>query len=178
MKIDISFSNKRDDKTFLFVSLPMKGKDNDIIEQEMNEAKNKIQAKFPNKNIELIKSHFDIDDNFRNSVICLGAVIILMAKADIIYFAEGWQNARGCQIENEIARRYMENNGVMLIEEGMENFDLELTKDEIDTLKKKADEAGMSLSKYVSMKLINSIEDNSIDAIVEEYKRNKDEVQN
>lgn len=42
----------------------------------------------------------------------LGQSITLMAKADIVYFAKGWRNARGCIIENTCACEY----GLLTIE--------------------------------------------------------------
>lgn len=29
-----------------------------------------------------------------------------MSKCDIVYFCKGWENARGCKIEHEIAKQY------------------------------------------------------------------------
>ena len=37
---------------------------------------------------------------------CLAHSIQCLADADIVYFAEGWENARGCKIEHEIAKQY------------------------------------------------------------------------
>lgn len=45
---------------------------------------------------------------------CLGESIKLMAKADVAYFAEGWEEARGCRIERECAEEY----GITVIEYG------------------------------------------------------------
>lgn len=35
-----------------------------------------------------------------------GKSLELMADADVVYFAEGWQKARGCRLEYECARAY------------------------------------------------------------------------
>ena len=40
------------------------------------------------------------------SVYCLGRAIIKLSEADIVVFAEGWENARGCRIEHTIAQDY------------------------------------------------------------------------
>lgn len=45
---------------------------------------------------------------------CLGESIKLMAKADVAYFAKGWEEARGCRIERECAEEY----GITVIEYG------------------------------------------------------------
>ena len=40
------------------------------------------------------------------------ASLQLLAKADIAYFAPGWEDARGCKIENTCAKEY----GIQVIE--------------------------------------------------------------
>ena len=42
----------------------------------------------------------------------LGKSIELLSDADVVYFASGWENARGCRIEHECAVEY----GVDIIE--------------------------------------------------------------
>ena len=37
---------------------------------------------------------------------CLGYSITKMADADVVYFAEGWEMARGCVIEHKCATAY------------------------------------------------------------------------
>ena len=46
----------------------------------------------------------------------LAKSIEMLADADIAYFAKGWQDARGCRIENKCAIEY----GIKVIEEDME----------------------------------------------------------
>ncbi|MBQ8249080.1 MAG: DUF4406 domain-containing protein, partial [Clostridia bacterium] len=41
----------------------------------------------------------------------LGKAIQLLSEADVVYFAKGWEQARGCRIENNCARAY----GIKLI---------------------------------------------------------------
>lgn len=36
----------------------------------------------------------------------LGESILMLAKADVAYFAPGWRDARGCRIENICAKEY------------------------------------------------------------------------
>lgn len=40
------------------------------------------------------------------SVWCLGRAIQLMADADLLFVCDGYENARGCLIEVEVAKRY------------------------------------------------------------------------
>lgn len=42
----------------------------------------------------------------------LAKSIALLATADIAYFAEGWENARGCRIEHKCAEEY----GINIVE--------------------------------------------------------------
>ncbi len=42
----------------------------------------------------------------------LGKSLELLAQADIAYFAEGWQGARGCRIEHTCAQEY----GICVVE--------------------------------------------------------------
>lgn len=37
---------------------------------------------------------------------CLGYSISKMAEADVVFFAEGWEQARGCKIEYQCATAY------------------------------------------------------------------------
>lgn len=70
-----------------------------------------------NKIIEEVKKDLDEEVNFIDSFIrdapvnanplwYLGQSIVLMSKADVVYFAKGWRNARGCMIENLCANQY------------------------------------------------------------------------
>lgn len=41
-----------------------------------------------------------------NGVWYLGISIMEMAKCDGVYFCKGWENAKGCRIEHEVAKIY------------------------------------------------------------------------
>jgi hypothetical protein len=47
----------------------------------------------------------------------LGKSLELLSTADIAYFAKGWENARGCRIENTCAIEY----GIAVIEDYTED---------------------------------------------------------
>lgn len=36
----------------------------------------------------------------------LGKLIELLSTTDAVYFADGWNNARGCRIEHQVAADY------------------------------------------------------------------------
>ncbi len=89
----------------LFISQPMMGKS----EKEINKVREAA--------IEEVKNMFDEEVNVIDSFIknapddakplwYLGQSILLMSKADVVYFAKGWRESRGCIIENACANEY------------------------------------------------------------------------
>ena len=78
----------------------MKGRTDEEIMQERND----IMAKWTNKSVEFIDSFFCKPG--KNSTELLGKSIFLMGEADLVVFAPGWENARGCRIEHEVAKEY------------------------------------------------------------------------
>lgn len=49
---------------------------------------------------------FISDDTKNVSIAYLAKSIEAMSKCDAVYFCKGWETARGCKIEHEIALRY------------------------------------------------------------------------
>lgn len=84
----------------IFISQPMKGRTDEEIMQERNE----IMAKWTNKSVEFIDSFFC--EPGKNSTDSLGKSISLMGEADLVVFAPGWEDARGCRIEHAVAKEY------------------------------------------------------------------------
>lgn len=84
----------------IFISQPMKDRTDEEIMQERKD----IMAKWTNKPVEFIDSFFR--EPGKNSTDSLGKSISLMGEADLVVFAPGWENARGCRIEHEVARVY------------------------------------------------------------------------
>lgn len=159
---------------YLFISQPMSGLTNDEILKVRQEATDFISNKYPDNEICVLPSYKEQPDNTYNAtsaVNLLGNAISLMARANIIYFVPGWQKSKGCQIENEVARRWLEETGVELIENGMEKVDIELPEEDLEALKKAADNAGMSIHKYVGMRLKQSMEDGTLEKLAEEIKQ-------
>lgn len=158
----------------LFISQPMSGLTNEEILKVRHEATEYISNKYPEYAISVLPSYKEQPYETNNAVIevnLLGNAISLMASANIIYFVPGWQKSRGCQIENEVARRWLEETGVELIEDGMEKVDVELTTEQLETLKSEADKAGMSVHKFINLKLQQSITDGTLEKIAEEIKK-------
>lgn len=92
----------------IFISQPMKGRTEEEIMQERNRIttrwRNEI-AKWEGKSIEVIGSYFGAGVS-KNPTDSLGKSISLIGKADLVVFAPGWENARGCKIEHEVAKEY------------------------------------------------------------------------
>lgn len=88
----------------LFISQPMRGKsDKDILaerEKAISEAKAILRD-----DVELIDTFFGTGD-MTHALEFLGESIKSMANADVAYFADGWENARGCKIEHDCAVQY------------------------------------------------------------------------
>ena len=156
----------------LFISQPMSNIPEDEILNTRKEAKEYIESLYPDCEIEVIDSFQQTGNtnyNACSAVNMLGSAISKMADANVIYFAPGWKKSKGCQIENEIARRWLEETGVELIEDGMEKVELDLTVEELKILKSKADEAGVSVNKFIGMKIADALQDGTLERIAKEY---------
>lgn len=89
----------------LFISQPMKGKSDEGILQEREQAIKEAE--------ELLKEPVEVIDSFFQNAPAearplwfLGKSLELLSTADVAYFAKGWQDARGCKIEHECAVQY------------------------------------------------------------------------
>ena len=97
----------------LFISQPMRGKTDEEILQERDKAVESAK-KILKEDVEVIDSFFQNTPKGLNTALwCLGASLQLMATADVVYFAKGWQKYRGCRIENTCAIEY----GILTIED-------------------------------------------------------------
>ena len=82
----------------LFISQPMRGKTDEEILGEP---------------VEVIDSFFQNAPADARPLWFLGKSLELLSTADIAYFAKGWEDARGCRIENQCAIEY----GIEVIED-------------------------------------------------------------
>ena len=94
----------------LFISQPMKGKTDEEILKEREKA-------IASEEIEVIDSFFQSAPADARPLWFLGKSLELLSTADIAYFAKGWENARGCRIENTCAIEY----GIDVIEDYTED---------------------------------------------------------
>lgn len=89
----------------LFISQPMNGKTDEEILKEREKAIKQVE--------ELLKEPVEVIDSFFQNAPAearplwfLGKSLELLSTADVVYFAKGWQEARGCKIEHECAVQY------------------------------------------------------------------------
>lgn len=82
----------------LFISQPMKGKSDEEILAEP---------------VEVIDSFFQSAPADARPLWFLGKSLELLSTADVVYFAKGWEKARGCKIENTCAIEY----GITVLED-------------------------------------------------------------
>ena len=87
----------------IFISQPMNGKTNEEIKNERNYIIDRLRE---NESVEIIDSFFKDAPHDTKPLWYLGESIKLMSEADIVFFCNGWQTARGCQIEHDCALEY------------------------------------------------------------------------
>ena len=96
-----------------FISQTMNGKTDKEILQEREQIISRIKAHYGS--VEVIDSF--VKENAPNDVNVplwyLSKSIEFLSTADVAYFAQGWQDTRGCKIEHECAEAY----GIQIIEE-------------------------------------------------------------
>ena len=87
----------------LFISQPMRGKTDEEILAERLIAKAEAEARL-GEPVEVIDSFFE--GATAAPLELLGESLKLLSRADMAYFAAGWEAARGCKIERDCAEAY------------------------------------------------------------------------
>lgn len=85
----------------IMISQPMRGKTNEQIKQE----REKIVRELESQGHEVIDTVLDISEN-KSPIYYLSKSIELLDQADAVVFIKGWEKARGCRIEHQIAIDY------------------------------------------------------------------------
>lgn len=96
----------------LFISQPMKGKSNEEIKAERQKAIQSAKNHL-GEDVEVIDSFFQDAPVDAKPLWFLGKSLELLSTADVVFFAKGWEDARGCRIENTCAIEY----GIDVIED-------------------------------------------------------------
>lgn len=89
----------------IFISQPMKGKNNDEIKKERELIVKDIKAIMEDEQFVILDTVFE-DFKGATPLKFLAKSLMVLADADYAYFAEGWEEARGCRIEHECALEY------------------------------------------------------------------------
>ena len=88
----------------LFISQPMNGLSDEAIETRRNEIIEAVKEDYGD--IEVIDSFFKGAPHDAKPLWFLGESLKKLSEADIVFFEDGWENARGCKIEHECASAY------------------------------------------------------------------------
>lgn len=87
----------------IFVSMPMNGKTDKEILNKIRE----VEHKFPEDIVTSGFVNYDYLPQTNNTpVYCLSWAIEKIGCCDVVYFVDGWQTARGCQIEHDVCMEY------------------------------------------------------------------------
>lgn len=89
----------------LFISQPMRNKTDEEILSVRARAIESAERNFGEK-VEVIDSFFQNAHVDANPLWFLAKSLELLSTADVAYFAKGWEEARGCRIENTCAIEY------------------------------------------------------------------------
>ena len=87
----------------VMISQPMRGKSNKQIRQERAELVQKLE----NKGYEVVDTVFEeapADEDV--AIYMLSQSIRYIGKVDGVVFMAGWEDARGCRIEYQVAQEY------------------------------------------------------------------------
>lgn len=105
-------NTKRDCNMRITISMPMRGLSNDEVGSSVDSIMNKLVA----QGYEVCGNLFPTDWANRDNLVEQGITnaplhflarsLDVMSKCDAVYFAKGWENARGCRIEHEAAKAY------------------------------------------------------------------------
>jgi len=86
----------------IMISQPMRGK----TEKQIRDERKNLIDELQEEGHEVLETVFDDFDCYASPIAYLARSIEFLDKADAIVFMQGWENARGCIIEHEIALKY------------------------------------------------------------------------
>ena len=91
----------------VFISQPMRGLTDEEIKARREKDIEQIKKRLAGEKLEFIDSFTEEYTRAKNSPIAyLGHSIIKLAEADMIAMSVGYDQARGCMIEHQIAKEY------------------------------------------------------------------------
>jgi len=109
-----SFQGAKDLK--VFISQPMKGRTEKEILDQRKRIEEYIKSEV-NYEVEILDSYVESAPDECNPVFFLGLSLQFLSQADLCVFAEGWEDARGCRIEQQVCEEYNIPNITLIDEE-------------------------------------------------------------
>lgn len=97
----------------VFISVGMRGREEETVRKDINRAMLKIIGKF-GPNVRFVHNYDCAGPDDAGRLYYLGEAIKKLGDCDACYFCKGWQNHKGCLAEMEICKIY----GIEIIEEG------------------------------------------------------------
>jgi len=96
----------------VFVSVPMKGRTDEAIREEIEEIRAKYRADHPGEELlfysNLIETKLPVERTVKHEAVWyLGRALMNMSYCDDVAFSENWANATGCIIERQVWALYM-----------------------------------------------------------------------
>ena len=88
-----------------FISQPMNGRTNEEIKAEREKAIESLRSRY-GEDIEIVDSFFEDAPHDAKPLWFLAKSLEKLSTADVAYFCKGWEEARGCRIENTCAIEY------------------------------------------------------------------------
>ena len=94
------------------ISQPMNGKTHEEIEKQKNKAIKELKSQGYEVVNTLFDSEYYSEDLIKQrgysnmGLYFLSQSLMEMSKCDAVYFCSGWEQARGCKIEHEVAKAY------------------------------------------------------------------------
>lgn len=88
----------------IMISQPMAGKTTEQIKKERQTAIKQLKQHFTEE-ITIIDTVIE-DHEKKSDLQCFAESIMFLDKADCLAMFSGWEDARGCKLEHEIAKQY------------------------------------------------------------------------
>ena len=123
---------KKMSKLKIMISQPMKDKTRDEIELQQEKIANILFDHYGDGNIEILTTIVENHEK-KSALECLSESIFFLSTCDILCMAEGWENARGCRIEHEIAKAY--DKKIIYMKELLNPTEIEFMNLTVDILK-------------------------------------------
>lgn len=88
----------------IMISQPMNGKTNEEIREERAE----LVRRFEEDGIEVVDTIINEEPpkNVNEAIYYLAKSIKFIGQVDAVYFMKGWEKARGCKIDHQVAVEY------------------------------------------------------------------------